>query len=377
MNRRGVCYDVGRVLMGQNWRPMFDAGEVHRELEIITNDLHCNAVRICGQDLDRLVSAGRDALEQGLQVWISPELWDHSPQDTLDYVTEAARRAEELRQQRPGQVVFSVGSELTLFMQGILEGDTFLERFQSPSFWERIRSGDHNAPLDAFLAKANDAVRQVFNGTVTYASVPLETVDWSRFDVVAVDLYRDARIRDQFTNLLRRFFTHDRPVVISEFGCCTYRGAADAGGMGWAIVDLDIADLGKQPPRLNGQYVRDEAEQAHELTDLLTIFDDAGVDGTFVFTFVAPTSPSSDDPTYDLDMASYSLVTSYGNRLGELATTFPNVPWDAGRSGTRYPDMPWEPKQSFQAVADFYAGMHAPHDPLGSLTGALNFVPPT
>jgi hypothetical protein len=173
MNRRGVCYDVGRVLMGQNWRPMLDAGEVHRELEIIKSDLHCNAVRICGQDLDRLVSAGRDALEQGLEVWVSPELWDHSPTDTLDYVAEAAKRAEELRRHWPGQVVFSVGSELTLFMRGILGGDTFLERFQHPSFWESVRSGAHNAPLDAFLAKANDVVRQVFKGAVTYPNVGL------------------------------------------------------------------------------------------------------------------------------------------------------------------------------------------------------------
>jgi hypothetical protein len=360
MNTRGVCYDVGRVLMGQNWRPMFDAGEVHRELGIIKNDLHCNAVRICGQDIDRLVTAGQDALEQGLEVWVSPELWDHSPEDTLDYLTEAAKRAEELRTHRSGQVIFSVGSELTLFTPGMLEGDTFLERLHHPSFVEQIRSGAHNAPLDAFLAKANDAVRQVFKGGVTYASVPLETVDWDRFDLVAVDLYRDARIRDRFADLLGRFFAHGRPVVITEFGCCTYRGAADAGGMGWAIVDLDIAALGKRPPQLNGQYVRDEAEQAHELTDLFKIFDDSEVEGTFVFTFVAPTSPYSHDPRYDLDMASYSLVKSYGNRLGDLAAAFPDLPWDTGRSGTTYPDMPWEPKQAFRAVADFYAGQTRP-----------------
>ena len=114
MNTRGVCYDVGRVLMGQDWRPMLDARELHRELEIIKNDLHCNAVRICGQDIDRLVTAGQDALEQGLEVWVSPELWDHSPEDTLDYVAEAAKRTEELRRHRPGQVVFSVGFRPTI-----------------------------------------------------------------------------------------------------------------------------------------------------------------------------------------------------------------------------------------------------------------------
>ncbi len=34
MNRKGVTYDVGRVL-GLNWRPDFDPKVVHRELEII------------------------------------------------------------------------------------------------------------------------------------------------------------------------------------------------------------------------------------------------------------------------------------------------------------------------------------------------------
>jgi hypothetical protein len=63
---------------------------------------------------------------------------------------------------------------------------------------------------------------------------------------------------------------------------------------------------------------------------------------------------------YDLDMASYSLVRSYANRLGDLAALFPSPPWDAGRSGTTYPDLPWEPKQSFRAVADFYAGQARP-----------------
>lgn len=38
-----------------------------------------------------------------------------------------------------------------------------------------------------------------FKGSVTYASVPLEIVDRSRFDFVSVDLYRDVRIRDRFT----------------------------------------------------------------------------------------------------------------------------------------------------------------------------------
>lgn len=335
IERKGVCYDVGRVMMGQNWRPVFDPAMVQRELEIIKNDLHCNAIRICGEDIERLMTAARDALNQGLEVWLSPELWDKSPDETLEYIANAARRAEELRQQRPDRVVFSVGSELTLFMQGIVAGNNVLERLGNPSFWEYVRSGAHNPPLNAFLTKANQVVRGQFKGKVTYASVPLETVDWGLFDFVCTDLYRDARIRETFAGLLRRFFAFDRPVVITEFGCCTYHGASDAGGRGWEIVDYN-----KVPPQLNGEYVRDEAEQAQELTEVLRIFADEGVNGAFVMTFVDQRFPNRDDPRYDLDMASYSLVKSFAH----------------GEHGATYPDMAWEPKDSFKAVGDFYAG---------------------
>ena len=336
MKRKGVCYDVGRVMMGEHWRPTFDPHLVHRELEIIKQDLHCNAVRICGLDLDRLMTATEDALKQGLEVWFSPEMWDKSQEETLDYLVKAAAAVEQLRSDFPQHLVLSIGSELTLFMQGIVEGTNFMERMGHPAFWEQIKAGAHNKPLNAFLARANEAVRQVFHGNVTYMSVPLETIDWSLFDFVGVDMYRETRIKDAFGEIIKRYFAHNKPVIIGEFGCCTYQGAEDAGGRGWAIVDPD------NPLQLNGDYVRDEGVQARELTDVLSILDDIGVDGAFVFTFVTPTFPYHEDPKYDLDMASYSLVKSY-----------------ADKHGVTYPDMLWEPKESFKAVAEYYANHQA------------------
>lgn len=170
MNRRGVSYDIGRM-MGVNWRPVFDLKVVHRELEIIRTDLHCNAVRICGLDIDRLTTAAADALGQGLEVWLTPEMWDKSPDTTLAYITKAAAAAEELRQRWPDRLVFVVGSELTLFMQGIVPGRNITQRMGIPSFWENARAGRHNQPLNAFLTKANEDVRQAFHGQVTYASL--------------------------------------------------------------------------------------------------------------------------------------------------------------------------------------------------------------
>lgn len=338
MRWKGVCYDVGRALAGEAWRPNFDADIARRELTIIQRDLHCNAVRICGQDIERLTSAAEIALQLGLEVWLSPELFDHRAQETLDYLATAAQAAEKLRLRWPDRLTLSVGSELTLFMRGILDNRTFVERVGNPFglFLVMLRLRllrAHNKPLNAFLTQASRAVRSIFHGPVTYASAPIEDVDWSLFDVVGVDYYRGQQNRASYGERLQRYFSFGKPVVITEVGCCTYRGAEDKGGRAFLIVDT------KHPDRLKSGYVRDEALQAREVVDMLSVLDQSGVDGAFVHTFISPNLLYSADPLYDFDKASYSLVKSYAG---------------AARGAT-YPDMPWEPKAAFNAVAAYYA----------------------
>jgi hypothetical protein len=333
--------------MGGNWRPAFDTKVVHRELEIIKKDLHCNAVRVCGLSIPRLITVAEDALQQGLEVWLSPEMWDRSPRATLGYVTRAAAAAEPLRQRWPDKIVFLVGSELTLFMQGIVKGRNVVQRMRDPKNVAMLRSGGHNRPLNAFLKRANAAVRQVYKGNVSYASLVWEKVDWDLFDCVGVDHYRAARIKDRYIEMLQPAFAHGKPVVITEFGYRSYKGAdATTADMAGDIVDYRSVFLHRIPilgwffrPHLDGSYVRDEELQARSLVDQLETLDHAGVDGGFIMTFVSPISPYDPDPWYDLDMASYSLVRSLAG----------------GKHGTTYPDMAWEPKRSFKAVADFYA----------------------
>ena len=344
MQRKGVSYDVGRV-MGINWRPDFDPKIVQRELEIIKNDLHCNAVRICALELERLMVAAEHALQQGLEVWLSSELWDKSPEQTLDYIVQAAAAAERLRTRWPDQLVFSVGSELTLFMQGIVAGKTFMQRLNNPSFWAAVKAGKHNEPLRAFLAKANEGVRRVFRGKVTYAALIWEQVDWSLFDFVGVDHYWDERIQDRYVEMLKPLFAFGKPVVVTEFGFRTYQGAEKAGATGLGNVDNKTLFLHSLPivgrfirPRLRQVYARDEGLQAHWLAYQLRLLDSAGVDGGFIMTFVAPIYPYDENPRYDLDRDNFSLVKTLAG----------------GRHGATYPDMTWEPKAAFKLVADYY-----------------------
>ena len=270
-------------MAGRSWRPEFDAKVVRRELEIIRNDLHCNAVRLQGRNPERLRTAAVDALDLGLEVWFSPELWDHSGDETLAYLGPAARIAHVLEERWPGHVVFSVGSGLTLFMQGIIPGANVLKRLASPRFGEIIRSGTHNAPLNPFLGRPSAVVRAEFHGPVTYASLPFEEADWSPFDWVGGDFYREARTRDRYGEVLQRFRGFGKPLANMEFGCSTFRGAEDLGGRGWQIVDYR-----RRTPRLTGNHVYDQGSQAREVADLLKANESASVDATLVFTFFQP-----------------------------------------------------------------------------------------
>ena len=141
------------------------------------------------------MTASEDALSQGLEVWLSPEMWDKSQDETLEYTARAAERAEGLRQRWPGRLVFSVGSELTLFSQGMIEGKNVFDRISRPSFWSDMMAGKHNGPLNAYLSNLSEAARKSFRGPLTYFSVPFETIEWKPFDFVGVDYYRDARIQ--------------------------------------------------------------------------------------------------------------------------------------------------------------------------------------
>jgi hypothetical protein len=214
----------------------------------------------------------------------------------------------------------------------------------------RLRAADHNKLLQSFLQNVTDSVRLVFHGKITYASLVWESVDWTPFDFVGVDHYRATKIKDRYVDMLKPALENGKPVAITEFGMPAYKGAeVNGAGLGGDIIEEKsrifhymVPLLGRlvRPKLKSGKHVRDEGLQARELVDQLTILDNAGVYGAFVSTFEEQTKPYDDDPRYDLDMGSLSLVKYY----------------EGGKKhGTTYPDMSWEPKESFRAVADYYS----------------------
>lgn len=325
MRAKGINYDTGAWPAGRVTRPVFDAETVRRDMRVIADELHCTAVRVTGGDPERMTVAAEYAAEAGLEVWFAPFLCELTTDEMLPVFADCARRAEELR--RGGAaVVFVAGAELSIFARGFLPGDDLFARLASflddPA---RTVLAAVPGPLNAYLGEVLPRVRKEFGGPVTYASVPFEQVEWDAFDYVGADAYRHARNAGRFREEIRELHRHGKPVAITEFGCCTYRGAADRGGGGWMIFDGPVEE-----GRLDGVYVRDEQEQAQYLREVLADYEAEGVDSAFWFTF------SGYKFAGDLDLASYGVV-----RMTD-------------RPGTAGSDMMWDPKASFHALAETY-----------------------
>jgi hypothetical protein len=335
MRIKGITYDTGFINAGVSTKETFEPTLVQREMQIIKQDLHCNAVRITGGDINRLEQVAELAAAEGLQVWYCPFTCDLTTDELLAFLVESAQRAERIRSQG-AEVVFLTGSEISLFTKGFFQGETLTDRLKlikDPTNLREQIPQVRNRMKD-FLSRVVPQVREKFFGPISYASIPFEGIDWQLFDFIATDGgYRSAAIAPYFQQGIRTLVSQGKPVAITEFGCGTYRGAAEQG----ARADWIIEWVDGKAHHLNGIYIRDEDEQASCILELLELFETENVDAVFVNTFARYDLPHGEEPRLDLDLASGGVVKVYADRLGDT-----------------YPTMPWEPKKVFKAIADVY-----------------------
>jgi hypothetical protein len=348
VQHQGVHYDTGTVFRGPGYaistrRAALDLAVVRRELEIIRDDLHANAVRIVGSDVRRLTAVAEIALGLNLEVWFSPAFFEYSPEETTTRLVAAAEAAAPLEAAHPRRVNLVAGGELTLFMPGILPGKDITGRMKALKADPALLG---NGKLAAYLAALVPRLRAVFDGPLIYASLTFERVDWGPFDYVGIDHYREARTKDRYVEMLQPVLATGKPVIVTEFGMRTFAGAESSGALGFGVTDTTRLWLHTRPligrffrSRLNGTFERDEAMQARELAETLEELERSGVAGALLSTFATPGAKTDEDPRYDVDMDSMSLVKSL----------------PGGRHGVLYPDMSWEPKESFAAVARHFA----------------------
>ncbi|MFE7547556.1 glycoside hydrolase family 113 [Streptomyces gardneri] len=312
MRARGINYDTGFLPGEELSRKNFTSETVRHDMAVISGDLHCDAVRISGREPERLSIAARHAAEAGLEVWFAPFPVDLPPDRLLPLFADCAARAEAVRQ-AGADVVFVAGCEVSAFCDGFLPGATYGDRVRAMAdadmdWWSSL--GPVQGRLNEFLAQAAATVRTHFGGPVTYASAPWEFVDWDAFDLVGIDAYRAAHNADSFRDELRGHFAHGKPVAVTEFGTCAYRGAGQRGGMAWQVPH---------------DAVPDEEEQARYLTEVLDILEDEGVDTALWFTFAGYSRPG------EQDLGSYGVVRMLDARRWEPKKVFHTMAARYGR----------------------------------------------
>ncbi|MDX2974035.1 hypothetical protein [Kribbella solani] len=329
---KGVAYDTGGG-RDEDSRAYWRARVVRNEIHAIRDRLHASWVSVYGSDVRRLIGTAKVVLDAGMTVSIQPRSFDEPQVAALEKLRKVAVKAERLRRRYDNEVILVIGCEFMLFTPDIAMGATFAERvaYLSRPDLDRVAL---QRRFQAFCAKMVKVARDNFNGRITYgAASDLEQVDWSRFDIIGLDYYSYHANRAGHTKELARFRRWNKPILILEFGCCTFTGAAKVGGMGWGIVDYS-GDVPVIPP----QYVRNEQEQADHLSNMLGVFASEGFLGASPYTFISPDAPHRPhDRPHDEDIAAYSLCKVHRS--------------DDANPASRYH---WRPKKSFHAVSRIY-----------------------
>jgi hypothetical protein len=324
---RGITYEVQD---GATRATSWQRARMREDMRVIREQLHCSSVSVFGTGVKRLSETATEAAERGLHVWLQPRLQNVPQREILDHLAAVGEHAEQMRRQGAA-VHLSVGAEFFLFVPGIVPGDDAVERIRN------LTEGDVDMRrvsrrLDAFIAKAARVGRRVFDGQLTYGAAQDDAVDWRLFDVVSVNYYSAFPRREDYVRELKGYRRWGKPVAITEFGTCAYRGAPRRGGMAWDVVDYE-----RTPPRTIGNLQRSEETQARYVLRLLDVFESMDLYAAQLYNFVSAESPYDPDPRFDVDLASYGVVKTV---------------WE---SRTRPGRWHWEPKQAFHAVAEHYA----------------------
>jgi hypothetical protein len=332
MQYKGVTYDVGTEYVPNILtKDHFNLELVNKDMDAIKNQLNCNSVRIYGKESQKLILAAESALQQGLNVWLSPRLINENQESTLSHLKWIATAFEILKQKYPSQeLIFIIGGELTIDMAGLVPGDFISERIKqvlNPLAFIKSALGikpKYEKTFNQFLQTAFSVVKEVFSGKITYSAGIWEKVDWSYFDFISINLYKASFNKASYNRTLKKMVSTGKPLIITEFGCCAYEGADQKGPDGYGVLDFS-----KNPPLFKEKCIRNEKVQADYIIDLLQTYDKEHVTGAFVFDFCMEKYTHNATPENDYDLAAFGITKSFGK-------------------GT------WTPKESFYEIGKYY-----------------------
>jgi hypothetical protein len=269
-----------RMMVGWKGMSHIPTDVTDEKLDIIHNELGCNAVLIFGNTEfeDDLIEAGQLAIQKEFErIYIQPEYVDLPIDETIENIGRFAKKVKALRQ-ASDSVVFMIGHEFTFDAYGIIPGDTHPERLRFPldhpewirnNYWKTLRS----VLPDAFR-RIIALCRENYGYQIAYAATMDEAADivpWSDpiFESVSSDAYiwdKAGWTEDYIINHLNKLKMYRKPVNSTEWGCLTYKGASQE----WGFTEEDFA-----------KYPYDEDEQANYIKRYCNMLNRARIDGAF------------------------------------------------------------------------------------------------
>jgi len=239
----GVKYDLGAELArAERTRPAAHEVYYRDELTAIRDQLHCESVDLYGSDVDQLVAGLEIAADLGFDIHLQARLNFLPEAEMVERLTAVALGAERVRREGV-PIVLDVGCEYLLFADGLIEGDDFFEKMEAITSgtldWEAIMR-----QLATLLQTLADTARARFGGPITYSDTPDMTFAWEPFDIIGIDHYLSSEYRSTYVQTIDALAATGKPVWVKEFGSPPWRGASEAGGMAWDIIDYNVS-----PPR--------------------------------------------------------------------------------------------------------------------------------
>ncbi len=294
---KGIGYFAGN-LPGWPSSPTPSRDRMERELEIIRDDLGCNAVRIVagGSYEDNLIECGKLAVDLGFdRIFICPRYMDETMEKTIERIGAFGGRVRDLKEISES-IVYMVGNEFPLDTFDMIGGGGYYARVANMNKdWGRVVK-----MLPAMMREIIRVCREKYGYPISYAAIVKEVdlIPWSdpAFESVGVNAYLmeyygwdNWRVRKLFGGLK----LYRKPIHSTEWGCMSY---TDAGRYG-AMAALHFS---------SGRGY-DEDEQANYIDRYCRMLNQTGIDGSFYIDYFE-TGAGSD--------TSYTLLNGVRRKKG-------------------------------------------------------------
>jgi len=237
---KGVVYRLGDPLSSVFKSP--DDEEMEEDLQIILDELGCNAIRIYGDYKGwpsrreyfsyvdgKVLKCTELAIAKGFETIIaSPVYQDMNINQTVVETGNLAKKVQALSEKTGKRIVFMVGNSLTLFASGIYESATLEERVDEASI--RLNDPVYLNKLNYWLKELLKTCRSYGKDLkLSYAASPGEVsslefsfdrIRWAELDIdiIAMHTYLDNDSQNWLPSKLRYLKKFGKSVFSSEMG---------------------------------------------------------------------------------------------------------------------------------------------------------------